>query len=86
MFLIIVYVLSNQPLDLERFAWFAIMGVSLGLTSQGLGYLIGSVFNITVTTVTKNKIKINKTVLERFSRGFFSACTSPGLGLLWNGI
>lgn len=49
MFITIVYVLSDQPMDFERFIWFGAMALAVGLTSQGLGYLIGSVFSITVS-------------------------------------
>ncbi|KAH1027940.1 ATP-binding cassette subfamily G member 4 isoform X2 [Dendroctonus ponderosae] len=70
MFLIIVYVLSNQPLDLERFTWFSIIGVSLGLTSQGLGYLIGSVFSITSGSVVGSSVLAPLLALACYGMGY----------------
>lgn len=60
MFLIIVYVLTDQPLDPYRFLWFTAMGLSVGLCSQGLGYAIGSMFSITVRNNQNIKVKNNK--------------------------
>ena len=60
MFLVIVYVLSNQPMDLTRFAWFTAIGLATGLTSQGFGYIIGSIFNITVGILGKNLILLRE--------------------------
>lgn len=52
-------------MDLQRFLWFAAMGLGIGLTSQGLGYAIGSVFSITVnknllfgSLTVKNQIRL----------------------------
>ncbi|VEN42428.1 unnamed protein product [Callosobruchus maculatus] len=46
MFNTIVYVLAEQPWELERYLWFNLMGITVGLCSQGLGYSIGASFNI----------------------------------------
>lgn len=49
MFLTVVYFLTDQPMEVHRFAWFTAMGLAVALCSQGLGYAIGSVFSITVS-------------------------------------
>ncbi|BES87415.1 ABC-2 type transporter [Nesidiocoris tenuis] len=50
-FIVIVYVMSDQPLELRRFAWFATYCLLIALTSEGLGVLIGFTFNCTNGTV-----------------------------------
>ncbi|RZC33523.1 ABC2 membrane domain containing protein, partial [Asbolus verrucosus] len=47
MFLLIVYFMADQPKEIDRFIGFCLTGLLVGLTSQGLGYLIGSIFSIT---------------------------------------
>lgn len=72
MFITIVYVLSDQPMDLERFIWFSALGIAVGLTSQGLGYLIGSVFSITVSisAFSIKKRYTNKTAIVTWEELF----------------
>lgn len=48
----IVYTMTQQPMELERFAWFSSVTVILSLTSEGLGMLIGVMFNCTVRDIT----------------------------------
>lgn len=48
----IVYTMTQQPMELERFAWFSSVTVVLSLTSEGLGMLIGVMFNCTVRDIT----------------------------------
>ncbi|CAB0014561.1 unnamed protein product [Nesidiocoris tenuis] len=43
--------MSDQPLELRRFAWFATYCLLIALTSEGLGVLIGFTFNCTVNTL-----------------------------------
>ncbi|RZB40228.1 ATP-binding cassette sub-family G member 4-like, partial [Asbolus verrucosus] len=47
----IVYFLTDQPKDADRFIGFSLICVSIALTSQGLGYFIGSLFNVTSGSV-----------------------------------
>lgn len=39
--------MTYQPLEIDRFVGFEVMGLAIALTSQGLGYFIGSMFSIT---------------------------------------
>lgn len=39
------YLLSDQPMDISRFALFSTIGLLLGFTSEGWGLTIGSIFN-----------------------------------------
>lgn len=48
MFLSIVYTMTGLPRDLDRFLLFNVIGVLVGLISEGMGLAIGSVFNVTV--------------------------------------
>lgn len=36
-------------MDVERFLWVNAFGIGMGLCSQGLGYVIGTVFDILVS-------------------------------------
>ncbi|CAG9854002.1 unnamed protein product [Phyllotreta striolata] len=45
-FAIISFFLSGQPLEFERLFWFSLVGLNVGLASQGLGYTIGATFDI----------------------------------------
>lgn len=56
MFSVIVYICTDQPMELERFLLFSLMGISLGLCSQGLGYTIGSFCNILVGSMAYHLI------------------------------
>lgn len=55
LFIVICYILTNQPWDLDRFILFSIMGILIGLTSQGLGFSIGAICSITVSDHTSKK-------------------------------
>lgn len=46
LFVLIVFCLSGQPMEFDRFLWFSLVGISVGLASQGLGYTIGATFDI----------------------------------------
>ncbi|XP_030767197.1 ATP-binding cassette sub-family G member 1-like [Sitophilus oryzae] len=73
MFIMIVYVLSNQPMDLERFAWFTAMGLSIGLCSQGLGFVIGSTFSITNGSVVGSSALAPLLALACYGMGYRAA-------------
>ncbi|KAL1505555.1 hypothetical protein ABEB36_005097 [Hypothenemus hampei] len=72
MFLTLVYILSDQPMDMNRFLWFSAMGISVGLTSQGLGYLIGSFFNITNGSVVGSSALAPLLALACYGMGYKS--------------
>lgn len=57
-FVSITYVLSGQPLELHRFAWFATAAILTGVVSEGLGQIIGSVCNVTVRKTTDYKFSV----------------------------
>ncbi|KRT82798.1 ABC transporter ATP-binding protein [Oryctes borbonicus] len=44
-FVLLVYFMTGQPLESDRFAWFCTVCVLTAITSQGLGYTIGALFN-----------------------------------------
>ncbi|CAH2076869.1 unnamed protein product, partial [Iphiclides podalirius] len=46
-FLAIVYLMSGQILEWDRFALFVICGILIGVCSEGLGLVVGSAFNST---------------------------------------
>ncbi|XP_073979305.1 ATP-binding cassette sub-family G member 1-like isoform X3 [Rhodnius prolixus] len=50
-FIVIVYVMSDQPREFRRFSWFTLNCILIGLTSEGLGILIGFTFKNTNGTV-----------------------------------
>lgn len=45
----IAYLMTDQPMEIERYLWFNVVGIAMGLCSQGLGYTIGASFNILVS-------------------------------------
>ncbi len=45
-YLVIVYLMSNQPMSLERFGMLLCMTIFMALMSQGIGFLIGAFFDI----------------------------------------
>lgn len=46
--LLVTYVLTDQPLELYRFVWFATVGILIAFVSDAQGLLIGSTCNVTV--------------------------------------
>lgn len=48
-FFSLVYWMAGQPCQLWRFGLFCLVGNVASLVAEGLGLLIGSTFNITVT-------------------------------------
>ncbi|KAJ8976176.1 hypothetical protein NQ317_002065 [Molorchus minor] len=46
MFMMIIYVLADQPWEFNRILMFNLMGLAVALCSQGLGYAIGAAFDI----------------------------------------
>ncbi|CAG9762909.1 unnamed protein product [Ceutorhynchus assimilis] len=73
MFLVIVYFLTNQPLDLDRFLWFSALSIVVGLTSQGLGYFIGSIFSITNGSVVGSSALAPLLALACYGMGYRAA-------------
>ncbi|XP_076274521.1 ATP-binding cassette subfamily G member 4-like [Rhynchophorus ferrugineus] len=72
MFLIIVYLLSSQPMDLDRFIWFSTLALAVGFCSQGLGYVIGSTFNITNGSVVGSSALAPLLALACYGMGYRS--------------
>ncbi|XP_066154170.1 ATP-binding cassette sub-family G member 4-like [Euwallacea fornicatus] len=73
MFITIVYFLTDQPMDLYRFLWFAAMSLAIGVTSQGLGYLIGSIFSITNGSVVGSSALAPLLALACYGMGYRAA-------------
>ncbi|KAF2900586.1 hypothetical protein ILUMI_05599 [Ignelater luminosus] len=46
-FIIITYLLTDQPMELDRFVWFSFASILVGVASEGLGTTIGSICSIT---------------------------------------
>ncbi|GLV37361.1 uncharacterized protein CBL_10672 [Carabus blaptoides fortunei] len=42
-FSLIVYTMTGQPMELDRFIYFALLGLLAGLCSEGLGFVIGAI-------------------------------------------
>lgn len=58
-FIIGVYFITSQPLDVTRFGMILLVAVLVALVSQSFGLLIGAAFNIEVTTkYTRNSNSI----------------------------
>ncbi|KAF2899966.1 hypothetical protein ILUMI_06220 [Ignelater luminosus] len=55
-FILPTYLLTDQPLTLDRFIRFALTGVLTAATSEGLGLVIGSICSVTVGAVLSSII------------------------------
>lgn len=51
LFTIIIYFMSGQPADLTRFTMFFVISLLIVFVAQGIGLLIGSVFNVIVSLI-----------------------------------
>ncbi|RZC33566.1 ABC2 membrane domain containing protein, partial [Asbolus verrucosus] len=58
MFSTIVYFLTDQPNDTDRFIGFCVVLVTVSYTSQALGYLIGSIFDITKGSIVGSAVLV----------------------------
>lgn len=47
-YLVTVYLMTNQPMDIERFAMLLGVTVATSLVAQGIGLLVGAAFSIPV--------------------------------------
>lgn len=75
MFNVIVYTMTSQPMELPRFLWFSTCTTVLALVSEGLGVLIGVIFNCTVSIcLTINCLLFN--ILLYFSSRLYSMSLS----------
>lgn len=54
LFLAIAYLMSGQILEWDRFVLFVICGILTGICSEGLGLVVGSTFNSTVSSQFAN--------------------------------
>lgn len=48
--------MSDQPREFRRFSWFTLNCILIGLTSEGLGILIGFTFKNTVSNLFNNLV------------------------------
>jgi ABC-type multidrug transport system permease subunit len=55
-----VYFLAGLPLEFNRFALFALVGVVVSIIAEGLGLAIGATFNVTVSGTCRLIIIGNK--------------------------
>ena len=53
----IVYFMTNQPFDAQRFFKFLSFAVLVGLIAQSMGIAIGAAFNLKVYTYVGSTIK-----------------------------
>ena len=51
MFSTICYLLSGQPMVWYRYVWFLATGLLTGMCSEGYGFVIGSLFSVTVSSM-----------------------------------
>nr|XP_015834339.1 PREDICTED: uncharacterized protein LOC100141557 [Tribolium castaneum] len=70
MFSTIVYFMSHQPLETDRFLGFTLTGLAVALTSQGLGYCIGSIFSITNGSVVGPSVLAPLLALAVYGMGY----------------
>ncbi|RZC42506.1 ABC tran, AAA 21, and/or DUF258 domain containing protein, partial [Asbolus verrucosus] len=64
-----VYFLTDQPKEADRFIGFSLICVSIALTSQGLGYFIGSLFSATSGSVVASLTMALLLILSCFEIG-----------------
>lgn len=48
-FTLIVYFMSGQPSEVDRFFMFFVISLLVVLTAQGFGLMVGAVFNVVVS-------------------------------------
>lgn len=73
MFSTIVYLMTHQPLEGDRFLGFCLIGLAVALTSQGLGYCIGSIFSITNGSVVGPSVLAPLLALAVYGMGYRSS-------------
>lgn len=78
-FVSITYFMTNQPLELMRFALFFLNSVLVGFTSQGLGLLSGSITNIQHTLIIASGAIFMFTLFS----GFFVLMKDTSYGWHW---
>lgn len=52
LFSIIIYVMSGQPLEINRFTMFTAVSLLVVFIAQSIGFMIGAIFNIVVSLTT----------------------------------
>lgn len=70
MFSTIVYFMTSQPMETDRFLGFTLTGLAVALTSQGLGYCIGSIFSITNGSVVGPSVLAPLLALAVYGMGY----------------
>jgi ATP-binding cassette subfamily G (WHITE) protein 1 len=73
MFSAIVYFMTGQPRESYRFVGFCLMALAMAVTSQGLGYFIGSMFTITNGSVMGPAILAPLLALGVYGMGYRTA-------------
>ncbi|XP_046664117.1 ATP-binding cassette subfamily G member 4-like isoform X3 [Homalodisca vitripennis] len=66
----IVYTMSNQPMELSRFAWFSTATTVLAIVSEGMGILIGVIFNCTNGAVVGPSVMAPILMLSYIGMGY----------------
>lgn len=66
----IVYLMSNQPLEVMRFLWFCTICLALATVSEGLGILIGIMFNCTNGAVVGPSVMAPILMLSMHGMGY----------------
>lgn len=70
MFLLIVYFMTDQPMEVDRFLKFILVELTVALCSQGLGYSIGSICNITKGSIVSPSILAPLLALSFYGMGY----------------
>lgn len=73
MFSSVVYFMTGQPLEMYRYVGFCAMGLAVAVTSQGLGFAIGSIFNIKNGSVVGPSILAPLLALAVYGMGYRSS-------------
>jgi ABC-2 type transporter len=50
----IIYIMTDQPLEMFRFTSFVLIGILTSFTAQAWGLFMGSMFDITVSATSKS--------------------------------
>lgn len=64
LFSVIIYFMSGQPLEMNRFIMFFLISTLVVLVAQSVGLIIGSCFNVVVSIIYKYKVLENPIYLK----------------------
>lgn len=51
--------MTDQPLEAQRFLWYYVVSLLIGVASEGIGLTIGAIFKVTVTVKINSLIRFN---------------------------